>query len=183
MKLKEIIEILSLLPEDKILEEGFGFPHSYRGYYDELAFEPRSNVAVKDMQILARLCIGATFRGYKGGEFQMHADTECHISYYGSSCEGNFDFLTEREFKLGDQTYFPYSAWKEAKNLLETIENNHKEIAREMKNILQRLIPDTGGLILKIIFFHNNKFENDNVFVRFESYQGADILTHEDIGN
>jgi hypothetical protein len=38
--LGELIEALEKLPEDRVLPVGFDKPHSYRGYYNELAFEP-----------------------------------------------------------------------------------------------------------------------------------------------
>jgi len=83
--LKELIEQLRLLPQDKELSFGFGEPDSYRGYYEELAFTPIEGAKVKDMLAHAKSAMGKTFTGYKGGEFKMHEFTDCYIAEYGTS--------------------------------------------------------------------------------------------------
>jgi len=40
MMLSDIIETLEKYDPATIVPLGFGEPHSYRGYYDQLAFEP-----------------------------------------------------------------------------------------------------------------------------------------------
>lgn len=83
--LKTLIEQLEQLPQDKILPFGFGKPMSYRGYYEELAFEPIQEAKVSDMLDYAKSAMGATFTGYKGGEFTMGEMTDCYIAEYGCS--------------------------------------------------------------------------------------------------
>jgi hypothetical protein len=85
MLLKELIEILERCELSKTVE-GFGNPHSYRGYYDKLAFEPMTTT-IKDMLEAALSANGECYTGYKGGEFTMDGDTEVHIAYEG--CCGN----------------------------------------------------------------------------------------------
>ena len=85
MNLKELIEQLSDMSPDATVPHGFGAPMSYRGYYDEVAFEPEENARIGDMLQHAKTALGATFTGYKGGEFTMHEDTPCWIAEYGQS--------------------------------------------------------------------------------------------------
>ena len=43
---------------DKVLKLGFLNPHSYRGYYEQLAFEPAPNVRVGDMLVAVEEAFG-----------------------------------------------------------------------------------------------------------------------------
>jgi hypothetical protein len=87
MSLGGIIARLEREDPARVLPIGFADPHSYRGYYEQLAFEPRRNISIGDMLEAARSALGATFEGYKGGEYTMHEYTECWISHYGSSSD------------------------------------------------------------------------------------------------
>ena len=65
-----------------------GEARSYRGYYEDLAFEPGDpqrgwNVTVR--QLLARCedLIGSTMTGYKGGEYRILRDTPLWMSHWG----------------------------------------------------------------------------------------------------
>jgi hypothetical protein len=71
----------------RVLPIGFAEPHSFRGYYDQVAFEPRRNISIGDMLAAARSALGATYEGYKGGEYTMHDYTECWVSNYGQSSD------------------------------------------------------------------------------------------------
>lgn len=69
-------------------EDGYfpGNPHSYRGYYSDLAFERvPSPTTVKDFLREVEDAIGSTFEGYKGGDFRMHSKTPLWVSNYGSA--------------------------------------------------------------------------------------------------
>lgn len=50
---------------------GFHRPHSYRGYYEDLAFEVASSITVGDMLKAAESAVGQTYHGWKGGEYAM----------------------------------------------------------------------------------------------------------------
>ena len=91
MYLKDLIAVLEKADQSKVCRKGFNNPHSWRGSYDELAFEPAENVTVGEMLRDARAALGATYEGYKGGEFAMGEWTEVHISNFGSS----HDFMGE----------------------------------------------------------------------------------------
>lgn len=72
--LQNLINILEAeTDQDRIVGDAFGHPHSYRGYYEDLAFEVAHNRTVGQMLTDARNAIGATFTGWKGqGDFTMY---------------------------------------------------------------------------------------------------------------
>lgn len=72
----------SVDPERKIV--GLGRPMSYRGYYEDLAFQPDDKpVTVAEAIKMARECMGKVFEGYKGGDFQMGELTPIWSANYG----------------------------------------------------------------------------------------------------
>ncbi len=85
--LKDVIEFLEKQDPEKVVRYGFGEPDSYRGYYSEVAFEPVGNASFGDMLAHAKSALGATFTGYKGGEYTMHTHTDCWISMYGRTSD------------------------------------------------------------------------------------------------
>jgi hypothetical protein len=85
MTLGQLIEVLEKLPQDYVFKHGFYWPHSYRGYYEQMAFAPKENTSVKDMLDAARSAVGATFEGYKGGDYIMTKSTKCWLAQYGRS--------------------------------------------------------------------------------------------------
>ena len=95
MRLRDLIEFLKTQPPDKVFN-GFHRPHSYRGYYDELAFEPDEHARIGDMLSAAESALGKTFQGYKGGDYVMLEMTPVHIAEYGRCGEP----ITSANFKL-----------------------------------------------------------------------------------
>ena len=85
MTLGELIVELEHHDPGKVVPLGFDHPHSYRGFYNELAFEPKWNTTVGQMLQAAKSALGATFTGWKGGEYTMEEYTDCHISVEGST--------------------------------------------------------------------------------------------------
>ena len=71
MKLGELIAQLKQYNPDTEVRLGFGSPHSYRGYYEALAFEPVKNTTIGEMLKHAESALGKTFEGYKGGTYLM----------------------------------------------------------------------------------------------------------------
>lgn len=86
MPLGELIERLEGCADRKV-RLGFGKPHSYRGYYEDLAFEPVRNTTVGAMLKAAKGALEKTFEGYKGGDFTMTKDTHCWIAEWGGTGE------------------------------------------------------------------------------------------------
>lgn len=63
-------------------------PHSYRGYYIDLAFEmDDSTSTVGEVLKMLQGCFLETFEGYKGGEFTMDKDTPIWIASWGCTGE------------------------------------------------------------------------------------------------
>jgi len=87
MILEDLIKKLEQFPREQVVAKGFNEPHSYRGYYDELAFEPCDNTTVGAMLDCAKEALNKTYQGYKGGEYTMTEYTCCHLAFYGSSGE------------------------------------------------------------------------------------------------
>jgi hypothetical protein len=85
MALDEVIAALEAEDPERVLPFGFTNPHSYRGYYDELAFEPAANVTIGSMLAAARSALGATYEGWKGGEYTMQGYTDCWLVEQGTS--------------------------------------------------------------------------------------------------
>ena len=57
---------------------------SYRGYYSDLAFEPTDkDRTVADVLADLKAAKGATFNGYKGGDFVMGENTPLWAAPYG----------------------------------------------------------------------------------------------------
>lgn len=87
MTLGELILELKKEPQDKIIKYGFAHPHSYRGDYSELAFEPSENIPVSVMLKHAEDSLEKEFIGYKGGEYVMSDYTNVHLAQYGDCGE------------------------------------------------------------------------------------------------
>lgn len=94
MNLGELIRALEAVEDqDAVLKFGFNNPHSYRGDYYDLAFEPAQNVTVASMLACAKAAVGETYRGYKGGDFTMSEWTSVHLSEWGDTGESIGPFL------------------------------------------------------------------------------------------
>lgn len=85
MTLDELIVALEAADPALVLPLGFSNPHSYRGDYMDLAFEPTANVTVGAMLADARSARGTTYQGYKGGDNTMDGWTDCWLAEEGSS--------------------------------------------------------------------------------------------------
>jgi hypothetical protein len=84
MTLGELITALEAADPEQTVRHGFTNPHSYRGSYYDLAFEPAWDVTVGDMLADARSALGATFEGYKGGDFVMGEHADCWLASWGN---------------------------------------------------------------------------------------------------
>ena len=101
MQLQELIDALETYDPSIVVREGFAEPHSYRGYYEQLAFEPAYGVTIGSMLSAARSAVGTTYHGYKGGSYTMGKWTLVHLANYGE-CG---DELSERllRYMLADR--------------------------------------------------------------------------------
>lgn len=89
MKLGEVIQRLAAENGDLVLPYGIEHPHSYRGYYERLAFEldREQPSTIDDWLALLRSVDGRTFQGWKGGEYVMGLDSLVYIANEGDTGE------------------------------------------------------------------------------------------------
>ncbi len=90
LNLGNLIKALDKLPQLALVyfSNGILRPQrlsSYRGYYEDLAIEPcnTGEVTVSSFRGMLKGAMGATFRGYKGGDFKMGKLTNVWVSNYG----------------------------------------------------------------------------------------------------
>ena len=84
MALGQLIEILRAEPDkSRVISPAFTHPHSYRGYYEQLAVEPCPSSTVGQMLQELEEAVGKTYEGYKGGDFTMDENTRVWLAYYG----------------------------------------------------------------------------------------------------
>ena len=89
MHLVDLIEFLEKVKDkSRRVVLGFSNAHSYRGYYDELAFEPCPDVTVQSMLDDAKSALNATFQGWKGGQYLMTEYTNVWLANKGETGEG-----------------------------------------------------------------------------------------------
>lgn len=79
MTLGEMIDTLAALPQGMALRPGLGRPCSWRGSYSELAFCRTEQATVADVLAEARGAVGATYTGWKGGEFTMGFASDVYV--------------------------------------------------------------------------------------------------------
>ena len=95
MRLKDLISYLEFKDENAIAVNGFGAPHSYRGWYEQIAFEPVEQTTAGDMLVCAREALGKTFTGWKGGDFYMDGNSFVNIAFQGD-CGQDDEITVER---------------------------------------------------------------------------------------
>lgn len=85
MTLGKLIAALEAMPANADIA-GLTGPHSYRGYYSDLAFEPtEGTVKAGDLLAACKGAMGQVFEGYKGGDYVMGSLTPVWVSYYGTT--------------------------------------------------------------------------------------------------
>jgi len=87
MTLRHLIHELRAMPQDAIVKHGFDHPHSYRGYYQELAVSPTYSVTIGSMLDDLLYALGKTMTGWKGGDFVMHENVGVWLSFEGDTGE------------------------------------------------------------------------------------------------
>lgn len=85
MTLGDLIAALEAMTPDAEVANLRG-PHSYRGYYSDLAFEICDGLRpAKDLLSQCKAAMGRAFVGYKGGDYVMGKVTPIWISEFGSA--------------------------------------------------------------------------------------------------
>jgi hypothetical protein len=102
MTLGDLISALESLPEGSEVD-GIGKPHSYRGYYEDLAFQ-RIRDKRKASEVLsdAKAAMGEVFQGYKGGDYMMGKQTPIWVAAYGCCGEKIMEINPDGSFSLED---------------------------------------------------------------------------------
>lgn len=101
--LGDLIDWLEKQNPNLVVKDGFGSPHSDRGSYEELAFDPVEETTFGAMLDHAQSAVGSTYTGWKGGDFVMDRSTPVLIGEYGNCgdeiCEIHFKYwlLTAHE--------------------------------------------------------------------------------------
>lgn len=84
MNLGDFSDLFLKMKDDTfVFTEGFGNVHSYRGYYNEVAFEPKSGVTLLEVKQAINLAYYDEHYGYKGGEYRYDFSTPAHLAMYG----------------------------------------------------------------------------------------------------
>lgn len=110
MTLGELIAALEQLPADHVAIRGFHYPHSYRGHYEQLAFEPFSDVPFGEMLAFARHAVDTGYGGWEGGWYEMTSNTIVHLAYHGESNESGEPITEETIEKWRLFSYAPGEA-------------------------------------------------------------------------
>lgn len=75
MLLGDLIAYLEDKP-NRFYVDGLCSPHSYRGYYSDLAFESTgARMTAKQLLRVVRPCLGRSFCGHKGGDYMRDKAT------------------------------------------------------------------------------------------------------------
>ena len=98
MILEDLILELKKRDPNKAVKNGFGEGMSWRGSYDEAAFDPVENTTFGEMLEHAESLLGTEQQGYKGGDFIMHGYVDTHIASYSQIGEP----ITSFNFKYWD---------------------------------------------------------------------------------
>jgi len=87
MNLEQLIAFLEEKEPSKKVLNGFGEPHSDRGDYSDLAFDPVVETTYGEMLKHAKSAMGKEFFGYKGGVYLMEGYTTVLIGEWGDCGE------------------------------------------------------------------------------------------------
>lgn len=60
-------------------------PHSYRGYYHEIAFELNYTTHAHSLLATCERALGETYQGWKGGDYTMGDETPVWVAERGST--------------------------------------------------------------------------------------------------
>lgn len=105
MTLGEIIKRLTeLMEKDRTIKVNISSPHSYRGYYHDLAFEQTLEPVPVGVALKTALsALDSIFTGYKGGEFRMRSDAPVWIAFYGYCGPKLLEIKDDGSLVLGEE--------------------------------------------------------------------------------
>lgn len=102
MNLGQLINAVKGIDPDYTFDWGICNPHSYRGFYECVAFERRwSPQTAAEMLGVLTTTVGRTFQGWKGGDYTMDEGVRVYLANQGDTgqpIEGIGLVLGERSF-------------------------------------------------------------------------------------
>jgi len=103
MTIGKLIQKLKSMDKNMMIQN-VSEPHSYRGYYSDLAFESLTGEKSKVSEFLKMLedSLGEIFTGYKGGDYLMEEDTPVWVAEYGSCVKKLIGIKDNGSFILED---------------------------------------------------------------------------------
>lgn len=105
MTLGSLIEALSAMPAEAPVQK-VADPHSYRGYYSDLSFEPGVGMTTAgELLALCKGCMGEKFTGYKGGDYWMSGGTPVWLAFYGSCGEKIVGIKADGTLETAEDTF------------------------------------------------------------------------------
>lgn len=141
MNLGELIYVLRSVDPEKVVANGFKNPHSYRGIYADVAFEPATDVTVGSMLEAAENALQWTFTAWKGGEYTYDENDDVWIAVEGCCADDPFTLLHLQQMlgQLSDSTHH----WPSIARSLAV------ELYRQ--KLLSRLDSDTESAVLEAL--------------------------------
>ena len=146
--LGKLIEFLETMDPNLIVKDGFGSPHSDRGSYAELAFEPAAEAQIGTMLQYARSAVNESFEGYKGGVYVMTLDTPVYIGEWG--CCG--DSITPTHFE-----YWKLTSGKEQELTKDEIIRIFREAMEKAVNCIRNDEPTAAEILLRRTLLDNRE--------------------------
>jgi hypothetical protein len=97
-EVKEFLEIVQETDSSFQFVNAFNNPHSWRGIYNEVAFQTEMLMTSDEMLHCVKRALTETFFGWKGGEYGYCLDNHCHLEAGGTGCytETAMEDFTER---------------------------------------------------------------------------------------
>ena len=142
MNLGDLIARLETANPQQVVPHGFHNPHSYRGDYMDLAFEPAVNITVADMLEAARSAVGTTYEGYKGGDFRMDVHDWCWLSEEGSASGETISPLL-LDLMLAEPAVVPVSAAAPQTAWID----GHPQLEAIAASVYERCTTGDGGIV------------------------------------
>jgi hypothetical protein len=85
IQLGAVIKQLKKLPKETVFMYGFHEPHSYRGYYEQVAFEPLNIATAEALLMSCEAAMEGVYIGWKGGEYTYDCSSVFNIAHKGTT--------------------------------------------------------------------------------------------------
>jgi hypothetical protein len=177
VKLGKLIELLKEIDPTKVVANGFGMARSYRGCYEDLAFEDADTATIGAMLDYAQAAMGREFGGYKGGWYKATAETKCWIADWGETVDGPIQLYNLIEWRdspcLSELRWSkPATEETETEAIPPTFEELHQERSRA-----PRPVPDDKAFLLdRLSEIMADRAEIEALLAEAEAAKGAFVV-------